>query len=190
MSYALTATKRKFHRILDDISNANTPSSPAKAAETPDGPANEASNRDDAPSNKRRRVSSASQRPSTAERRIPVVPQIVLSRNSPSKRPATAVQDTVRVVEGVRVLGYFAPWDRNQFLCRLQTFTHQNFSAKPEAINEVAWAKRGWSCVDDETTGCVRGCEARVVIDMNIPDLEGEDEMASIESFKARREIG
>ena len=35
---------------------------------------------------------------------------------------------------------------------------------KPDEINEVEWAKRGWSCVGKERVRCVGGCEKEVVI--------------------------
>lgn len=35
---------------------------------------------------------------------------------------------------------------------------------KPEQINEVQWAKRGWSCVGRERVGCVGGCGRELVI--------------------------
>ena len=35
---------------------------------------------------------------------------------------------------------------------------------KPEKINEVQWAKRGWSCVGKERVGCVGGCRKELVI--------------------------
>ena len=36
--------------------------------------------------------------------------------------------------------------------------------AKPDSINEVQWAKRGWKCVGKERVGCIGGCEKEVVI--------------------------
>lgn len=36
--------------------------------------------------------------------------------------------------------------------------------SKPDQINEVQWAKRGWSCVGKERVGCVGGCGREVVI--------------------------
>lgn len=36
--------------------------------------------------------------------------------------------------------------------------------SKPEPINEVEWAKRGWRCVGKERVGCVGGCAKEVVI--------------------------
>lgn len=59
----------------------------------------------------------------------------------------------------------FAPWDREQFLERLKTYRHvDKWMGKPESINEVQWAKRGWSCVGKERVGCVEGCGKEVVI--------------------------
>lgn len=41
--------------------------------------------------------------------------------------------------------------------------------SKPERINEVEWAKRGWSCVGRDTVRCVGGCSHELVI-----KLEGD----------------
>ena len=35
---------------------------------------------------------------------------------------------------------------------------------KPDKINEVQWAKRGWTCVGRDRVGCVGGCGSEVVI--------------------------
>lgn len=35
---------------------------------------------------------------------------------------------------------------------------------KPEKVNEVQWARRGWSCVGKERVGCVGGCGKEAVI--------------------------
>lgn len=61
----------------------------------------------------------------------------------------------------------FAPWDRTQFLQRLETFRHvDKWMGKPEKVNEVQWARRGWSCIGKERVGCVGGCEKEVVIQL------------------------
>jgi hypothetical protein len=39
---------------------------------------------------------------------------------------------------------------------------------KPEAVNEVVWAKRGWSCVDVNTVACRGGCDRRIFVDLNV----------------------
>ncbi len=181
MSYALTATKRKFHRILDEISNASTTASPSKTAEGPNESPTRPSDEDS--TSKRRRVTPSSFRQSLIERRLLAVPR------DTTGRPATADQSTVKAVNPPRrVLGFFAPWDQNQFLRRLKTFTHEQFKGKPDAISEVEWAKRGWSCVGEETVGCVGGCESRVVVDLTIE--EDEDEEFTLETYQAKKAIG
>ena len=46
---------------------------------------------------------------------------------------------------------------------------------KPEGINEVQWAKRGWSCVGKERVGCVGGCGKEVVIMLESGREERQD---------------
>lgn len=48
---------------------------------------------------------------------------------------------------------------------------------KPEIINEVQWAKRGWSCVGKERVGCVGGCGKEVVVKLE-EDCEGREPKA------------
>ncbi|KAI5287539.1 hypothetical protein KEM55_009333, partial [Ascosphaera atra] len=68
----------------------------------------------------------------------------------------------------------YVPWDRERFLERLQTFQRvDRWSPKPAPINEVAWAKRGWSCTGVMTCGCVGGCGKTVVV--KLPDELSED---------------
>ena len=67
----------------------------------------------------------------------------------------------------------FAPWDRPAFLERLKTFAPvTSWGIKPERINEVHWAKRGWSCVGRDRVRCRGGCEKEIYIQL-FPD---EDE--------------
>ena len=76
----------------------------------------------------------------------------------------------------------FAPWDRGQFLERLATFRYvDKWMGKPDKINEVQWAKRGWTCVGRERVGCMGGCGKEVVIKLEenekaqeSDDLDGE----------------
>lgn len=80
----------------------------------------------------------------------------------------------------------FAPWDRGQFLARLKTFRHvDKWRGKPEKINEVEWAKRGWSCVGKERVGCVAGCGTEVVIML---ESSGEDKENSNERLSGDEE--
>ncbi|KAK4579942.1 hypothetical protein LTR86_000143 [Recurvomyces mirabilis] len=70
----------------------------------------------------------------------------------------------------------FSPWSHENFLARLKTFSSVSlWHPKPEEISEVAWAKRGWTCVDVNTVACRGGCERRVVVDLELPRKEGTD---------------
>lgn len=75
-----------------------------------------------------------------------------------------------------RKLPNFAPWDRGQFLDRLKTFRHvDKWMGKPDPVNEVRWAKRGWSCVGKERVKCVGGCGKEVVVKLeNEWNVDGE----------------
>ena len=72
----------------------------------------------------------------------------------------------------------FAPWDREQFLERLKTFRHvDRWGAKPPRVNEVQWAKRGWTCVGKERVGCSGGCGKELFVKLVTPEeTPDEDE--------------
>lgn len=155
---ALSTTKRKFHKILDSISNASSTSLAAKSnhdkynASTTTLPASM-----DPPAKKSRiaRPASAYVLPSTR----------ILSSQSPNLRSAAKQPMPIATMNEERKTPNFAPWDRAQFLERLKTYKHvDKWMGKPERINEVQWTKRGWSCVGKERVGCVGGCGKEVVI--------------------------
>lgn len=59
----------------------------------------------------------------------------------------------------------FQPYSQDMFLARLKTFADvKKWTTKPDAIGEVAWAKRGWSCDTWNTVACKGGCEKRVAV--------------------------
>ena len=159
MPTALSTTKRKFHRLLDTISsNASSTSLPPISKNT----SNASSTTlpvTPAPPAKRTRLdrpslayvsSSKSLRPETR----PLLQDARHSSTTPAPSPTPKKPPP-----------NFAPWDREQFLQRLKTYRHvDKWLSKPDSINEVEWAKRGWSCVKKETVRCVGGCEQELVI--------------------------
>ena len=171
---ALSTTKRKFHKILDSISNASSTSLASKSnhdkynnASTTTLPATM-----DPPAKKPRiaRPTSAYVPPSTR----------ILTSQSPNllaAAAATAKQPpSIAMMNQERKPPNFAPWDREQFLERLKTYRHvDKWMGKPESINEVQWAKRGWSCVGKERVGCVGGCGKEVVITIESVREERQD---------------
>ncbi|CAF9922214.1 hypothetical protein IMSHALPRED_005621 [Imshaugia aleurites] len=170
---ALSTTKRKFHKILDSISNASSTSLATKSnhdkynTSTTTLPATM-----DPPAKKPRiaRPASAYVPPSTR----------ILASQSPNLRAAAATAKeptpSTATMNEERKTPNFAPWDRGQFLERLKTYRHvDKWMGKPERINEVQWAKRGWSCVGKERVGCVGGCGREVVITLESSREERQD---------------
>lgn len=88
----------------------------------------------------------------------------------------------------------YAPWDRPQFLSRLKTFRFvDKWSAKPVAVNEVVWAKRGWVCVDKNRVRCTV-CSRDVVVKIDADDdgisedQDGDDAvMGDVEGMEGER---
>lgn len=75
----------------------------------------------------------------------------------------------------------FAPWDRTQFLQRLETFRHvDKWMGKPEKVNEVQWARRGWSCIGKERVGCVGGCGKEAVIKLEEDGTASQDRSGEV----------
>lgn len=53
---------------------------------------------------------------------------------------------------------------------------------KPEKVNEVQWARRGWSCIGKERVGCVGGCGKEAVVQLEEDGTAGQersDEMSA-----------
>lgn len=72
----------------------------------------------------------------------------------------------------------FQPYSQEQFLGRLKTFADvKKWTSKPDAIGEVEWAKRGWSCDTWNTVACKGGCEKRVAVKLRPKrkDRDGKD---------------
>ena len=171
MPTALSTTKRKFHKLLDSISNASSTSLPLQHdkfnASTSTLPA-----QTDNPSKKL-----CITRPRSAH--VPQSTNLLHSPSRPIRSPAVATTQTTpvntRSTNAARP--NFAPWDRGQFLSRLKTFRHvDKWTGKPDKISEVEWARRGWSCIGKETVGCVGGCAKEVMIQLEDAPQEDENE--------------
>ncbi|KAK2740163.1 hypothetical protein FQN55_009004 [Onygenales sp. PD_40] len=168
MSYALETKKRKFHRVLESLSggNAQKPSSNADASKTSETAASLSHAM--YPTIKKVRLASGSDPDSTLVRRS------VSRHTTPSPSPSSHRPN-------------FVPWDRERFLERLETFRRvDRWSPKPPAINEVQWAKRGWSCVDVMRVECVGGCGRAVVV--KLPE-EADEEEDDTDKIVERKEV-
>lgn len=167
MSYALETKKRKFTRVLESISKPLTGDGTTKAAKDPITAARE------------RLADSAS------IKRIRVGDDAVTSRTSVSPRVSRVLSPSS---SSSNIRPNFVPWDRERFLERLETFrTVTRWSSKPAPINEVEWAKRGWSCTDYMRVACVGGCGATLVV--KLPDETDDFEDLDSDKVQERREV-
>ena len=162
MSYAVESKKRKFHRVLESISKPSTSEDASKASSST------ATARDRLPANS----SIKKVRLNSSDADLASVRHSILKMPRPTRRtgPATSTKRPT-----------FAPWDRESFLKRLETFRRvDRWTSKPTPINEVQWAKRGWICTDVARVSCISGCGGSVVVKL-------PDEMDELDGFDAEK---
>lgn len=165
---ALATSKRKFHKLLENITRPTKRTHDASSSLI------------DRPT-KRIRLdpTNPSKQPTAedlrAEAHARVEAQILRRRLHPT-RPSSARSRKGAKAESTPVKEpNYNPWSYPGFLRRLQTFSNVRlWSSKPDAINEVAWAKRGWVCLELNTVACKGGCEVRVVVSLR-PELKDEE---------------
>lgn len=64
----------------------------------------------------------------------------------------------------------YLPSDREAFLKRLETYRNiSDWMPKPDSVNEVEWAKRGWVCTKAERVRCVT-CNVEIMVKLNKQD--------------------
>lgn len=194
---ALATTKRKFHRLLDNLTASTSAASPTTGTMYASPNASTSSlprTGSPEPLAKRPRSSEAANSSAVERQRQVSAGQAriqALKDQLLSSKPATAVarKKTLRVVpksSSSNLLAAsqaqdqearkpnFQPYSQAAFLERLQTFNVKRWSTKPDAVSEVVWAKRGWSCEGWNTVACRGGCEKRVVVKLR-PKRKGED---------------
>jgi C3HC zinc finger-like len=77
----------------------------------------------------------------------------------------------------------YSPWNHEQFLARLKTFSDVKlWDPKPDRINEVAWAKRGWTVIAHNEL-CCKSCGERVLIKLD-SQVHGEKDQTSEDDQK------
>jgi hypothetical protein len=67
----------------------------------------------------------------------------------------------------------YIPTDREEFLKRLSSYRNiSDWRTKPDRIDEVAWAKKGWVCQGHERVRCVT-CNIEIMVKLTREDREG-----------------
>ena len=173
MPEAIATSKRKFHKLLDSITAAsNTVSASQQRDNVSATNANTSltarEKMDLASDRARKRIRSST---SSASLSATLGSSFSRTANTSTMSLPQNVSD-IKTVTDVsnenKHIPNFAPWSQETFLARLKTFSKvSNWHPKPEAINEIHWAKRGWSCVDLNTVACKGGCERRVVVKLD-----------------------
>lgn len=155
MPIALETSKRKFAKLLDSLTSTPSISVPRNDTTTA--------------ASKRARLSPHTDVPSSH----PFVPSSSNTRHIPRASPRSSTPTipilTAKEQEEADRPPNYAPWSTPLFLTRLKTFADvSRWTEKPDAINEVAWAKQGWVLdvngdVKDKVA-CKGGCEERIVV--------------------------
>lgn len=161
------ATKRRFNALLNGIGNKSTTSLPSKGVNN----AEEDLNTTDDPHSKKQRISNASgpsgQLSSSSSFSLlkPGIKAILNHKKSASMAHSATPTEPPK----------YAPWDREEFLKRLKTFSNiTDWTPKPERVNEVEWAKRGWVCQKYERVRCSL-CNVEILVKLNKKEVEGKE---------------
>ncbi|KAF2837593.1 hypothetical protein M501DRAFT_995554 [Patellaria atrata CBS 101060] len=171
MEVALSTSKRKFHKLLENISARKSQTNLSSLRDPANASTISVSTRIE-PSSKRSRLSGSSfedmSRPTSS---TGVVRESTLA--TPSKQSFKSRPNSIRVVGTPKKDGdsqprktpHYNPWSQEHFLQRLETFADvKRWTVKPDTLDEVHWAKRGWICDAINTVACKGGCEKRVVV--------------------------
>jgi len=104
---------------------------------------------------------------------------------SPSGSVRSTLSTVLTTTTDSKAQGSYTPWDRDAFLERLKTFRFvDKWSAKPTAVNEVAWARRGWICFDKNRVRC-NTCRAELLVGVELDDEMNEDGRALVERYSS-----
>lgn len=129
-------SEKRFHEIMDKLFHA--PPKPKVKSSTTTSNSSE--------------LSRGSKRPSMAS-----------ALAAPELKSRGPVTEELRNISGGNVLAPLCrPWDRGDLVKRLATFKSMTWFAKPEVVNAVNCARRGWVNVDMDIIAC-ESCGARLL---------------------------
>ncbi|KAF1940296.1 zf-C3HC-domain-containing protein [Clathrospora elynae] len=189
---ALATTKRKFHKLLDSLTATSSTTSLASTLQESNVSTTSLPRADSPePPNKRPRSSNSlsmerQRNISEGQERIrQLKEQLLTPRREGTVRVVGKSAHTPKA-STPRKAPNFQPYSQEQFLERLKTFADvKKWATKADAISEVEWAKRGWSCDIWNTVACKGGCENRVAVklrpkrkDANGKDIEMSENLA------------
>ncbi|KAF2020892.1 zf-C3HC-domain-containing protein [Aaosphaeria arxii CBS 175.79] len=190
---ALATTKRKFHKLLDNLAASTSTTSLASTLHESNASVSSfATIPSPEPPSKRSRTSdvgveqprsvSGGERVRALQEKL-FTPRKGLDRMGGTVRKVggrSGVQASEKPLPPTpttpRKAPNFQPYSQEQFLGRLKTFADvKKWTSKPDAIGEVEWAKRGWVCAGWNTVACKGGCEARVPVRLRPKRKDSDD---------------
>ncbi|KAL6712216.1 hypothetical protein ACN47E_000093 [Coniothyrium glycines] len=177
---ALATTKRKFHRLLDNLAASTSTTSLASTLhESNESVISCQSAGSPEPPNKRPRSSNLSeerqQSISAGQKRIRMLKEQFKTPRRAGTVRVVGNKNETPTASSPRRPPNFQPYSQEQFLARLKTFADvKKWTNKPDAISEVEWAKRGWSCDTWNTVACKGGCEKRIAVKLRPKRKDGD----------------
>ncbi|KAK6846406.1 hypothetical protein PG987_001594 [Apiospora arundinis] len=180
----MNATKRKFNTLLQGLGGKPSPTSlPSENIDDLDAPTMAGyTDLATATTSVLHRTPTAGSTASTDSTRAPLQ-QGPLTLNEPGATIRTLVSNvtirksTSRAAEKKTPTEppRYCPSDRSQLIKRLATFQElTEWTPKPDKVNEIEWAKRGWVCSGKETVRCSL-CHKELVVVTSKRDSEGQD---------------
>jgi hypothetical protein len=181
----MNSTKRKFNALIRGISTSR-PQTPV----TPDPPTPD--DHTSLPQASLPRLSTTRSHSSMAidpellakRRRLGLPDATAPTSTTPTpNKPSTPISNIVLrkwsgepASKGSSAVGpKYCPTDRAELLKRLVTFQElTGWTPKPDRVNEVEWAKRGWICSGKEKVRCVL-CSKELVVKVNRKDVDGKE---------------
>lgn len=187
--------KRKFNNLLQGIGSKSTnPDSPSSTTRDNDSPSSTAASTSSARFtnmandsldylSKKRRVGGLPSTPSAITLTTPTKGQTTISNvtlrkwnshtgpgssggnaNAKGDSPVTKLQPPK-----------YCPGDRDQLVRRLATFQElTDWTPKPDRVNEIEWAKRGWVCQGKERVKCTL-CNNELAVKLNRKEVDGKE---------------
>ncbi|KAI1178359.1 C3HC zinc finger-like-domain-containing protein [Nemania sp. FL0916] len=121
---------------------------------------------------KRRRIGNIEMASPQQKTATATVSNIVMKKWTPS---ATATTVSSKKRDTSTAPPKYCPSDRDELIRRLGTFQElTEWTPKPDRVNEIEWAKRGWICQGKERVRCTL-CHKELVVKTNTRTVEGKE---------------
>ncbi|RDA85488.1 hypothetical protein CP532_0005 [Ophiocordyceps camponoti-leonardi (nom. inval.)] len=154
----MNATKRKFNALLQGLSNPS------------DRPTMATDHNDDAALLLKRRRLGLSEPNTPNNRNNNTENHTNKFRNAATTPSPLSTLKKIKQPPGALVK--YCPADRDELLKRLSTFQElTEWTPKPDKVNEVQWAKRGWVCCGKEKVRCLL-CSKELLVSVQPTEAE------------------